>query len=157
MCQVVLGFRVRGTLQDPFKDRCRGGDDDRAEGNEDAHEDAACTIIALGEHDNEFSYRDKTKNGERAKPDGPQSAEGLQRECVVLSDISQHLEGLVEPRKKWNGRYICIRQKWILEIDLEEGGVRVSAFEMRLPKQEGKSDHRQEPNDRLEKSGRENE
>src|SRR4051794_21725304 len=36
--QVVLGFDVQGILQNPFKHRCRGGDDDRRESDEDPHE-----------------------------------------------------------------------------------------------------------------------
>ena len=60
-CQVVLG--VYGTLQDPFKHRCRGGDNDGAERDEDAQKDPSCAIITIAQHDKKFSHRNESDNG----------------------------------------------------------------------------------------------
>src|SRR5262245_50511832 len=50
--------------------------------------------------------------------------------------MRQHLESVIEANEKWNGADIRVRQERVLEIDLEQRGMRVSALEVRLPKQE---------------------
>ena len=99
----------------------------------------------------DFSYRNKTDDGYRAIFYSPQSFHGRWREYLILSGISQHLECLIERHEKRNGRDIRIRQKRIFEVDLKERGVRVSAFDVRFPKQEGKSADADEHNDYLKK------
>src|SRR5207237_593909 len=99
----------------------------------------------------DYRYRNKTDNGYRTIFYGPQSFHGRPRECLILSDVSQHLERLIERHEKWDGRYIRIRQKWIFEIGLKERCVRVSAFEVRFPKHESESANANEHNDCLKK------
>ena len=41
---------IHGILQNPFKHRRRGCANDRAEGDEDADKNPACTIIAIAQH-----------------------------------------------------------------------------------------------------------
>lgn len=53
----------RAILQNPFKHRRRGGDNDRAEGDEDAYKNPACTVITTAQHNEKFSNRNKTDNG----------------------------------------------------------------------------------------------
>jgi hypothetical protein len=60
---------------------------------------------------------------------------------------------LVERYEKSNGADIHISQKGIFEIDLKERGVRISALEVRFPKQESKSANADEHNDYLKKYG----
>ncbi len=43
--------------------------------------------------------------------------------------------------------------KWIVEVNLKEGGVRVSAFDVWFPKQKSKRTNANEHDDRLEKYG----
>ena len=59
-CYVVLGFYIHGILQNPFKHRRRGGDNDTAEGDEDAHKNPAGTIITIAQHNEKLSYRNET-------------------------------------------------------------------------------------------------
>jgi hypothetical protein len=70
-----------------------------------------------------------------------------------LSYVLQHLECLIERYEKWNGRDIHIRQKGIFEIDLKERGVRISALDVRFPKQERKSANTDKHDYYLEKYG----
>jgi hypothetical protein len=62
-CQVVLGFYILSTLKNPFKHRRRGGDNNRAECDEDAYKNSACAIITIAQHNEKFSHRNKTDNG----------------------------------------------------------------------------------------------
>ena len=144
---VISRFYVQGVLQERFKHSCCGGDNDRAEGDKDAHKNSACTIITVAQHNKNLSYRNKTDSGYRANFYCLETFHGRLREGLILSDVSQHLECLIERHEKWNGPYIRIRQKGILEIDLKERGVRVSAFDVRFPKHESKSANANEHND----------
>jgi hypothetical protein len=87
----------------------------------------------------------------RAHSYRPQSLHRRLRECLISTDVSQHLECLIERHEKWNGPYIRIRQKGILEINLKERGVRVSALDARLPKHESQSGNPDEHDDYLKK------
>jgi hypothetical protein len=52
----------------------------------------------------------------------------------------------MERHEKRNGRYIRIHQKGIFEVNLKERGVRIPAFDVGFPKQEGKSANANEKN-----------
>ena len=93
-------------LQSPFKHRCRSGNTDRTEGDEDAHENPSCSVITIAQHKENFSYRDKTNKSYRAIFYCPQGFHSRWRKHFILSGISQHLEGLIERHEKWSGRYI---------------------------------------------------
>lgn len=108
-------------------------------------------IITVAQHDNDFSNCDKTNNDHRAILYCPQSIHGLLGECVVLTNISQHLQFLDERHEKWNGSNVCIGQKRIFEINREACGVSISAFNVRLPKHDGKRANADEYDDHLEK------
>jgi len=138
-------------LQNPLKQRRRGGNYDGGEGDQDAYENSTCPIIAITQHNENFSHRDKANNDYRAKFYSPQSFYGLLREYLILPGISQHLERLIERHEKRDGRYIRIRQKRIFEVNLKERGVRVPALDVRLPKHQGKSADADEHNDHLKK------
>src|SRR5436190_11392432 len=62
----AFGFYIHGILQNPFKHRGRGGDDDRREGNEDPHENPRRPVLTVAKHNEDCSYRNKTDNGYRA-------------------------------------------------------------------------------------------
>jgi hypothetical protein len=68
-----------------------------------------------------------------------------------VSYVSQESISLVECDKKSDGCSIHVDQKWIVEIYLKEGGMCVSAFKVRFPKQKGKSGNTQSHNDHLKK------
>jgi hypothetical protein len=61
--QVVFGFYIHGILQNPLKHRRCGRDNDRAQGDEDAHKNPACAVITIAQHNEKFSYRNKADNG----------------------------------------------------------------------------------------------
>jgi hypothetical protein len=65
--------------------------------------------------------------------------------------VPQHVEYLIERHEKRNGRYISIREEWIVEVYLKEGGVRVPALDVGFPKHKGKSANADEHNDYLKK------
>ena len=52
-------------------------------------------------------------------------------------DEAKRLESLVKREEKSDRANVGIRQEWIVEIDLEERGVYISAFQLGFPKQEG--------------------
>jgi hypothetical protein len=83
---------------------------------------------------------------------GPQGLYGRGREDLVLSGISQHLDGLMERHEERDGRHIRIRKKGILEVNLEERGLRVPAFEVGFPKQKGQGAEADEHDDDLKKN-----
>src|SRR6266404_215491 len=148
---MVLGFYIHGILQDPFKHRGRGGDDDRREGNKDPHENPRRPVLTVAKHNEDYSYRNKTDNGYRAIFYSPQSFHGRLRECLILSYVPQHLECLIERHEKRNGPYIRIRQKGIFEVNLKERGMRIPALDVGFPKHNGKSADTDEHNDYLKK------
>src|SRR6185503_5489401 len=65
--------------------------------------------------------------------------------------VLQQLECLIERHKKGDGRYICTRQEWIVEVDLKDRGVHIPALNVRFPKQEGQNADADEHDDHLKK------
>jgi hypothetical protein len=149
--QVVLGFYIHRILQNPFKHRRRGGDDNRREGNENPHENPRRPVIFIPKNHEDYANHNKTDNGDCAIFYDPQAIHGRLRECLILPYVPQYLECLIERREKRNGRQIRIGQEWIVEIYLQERGVRVPAFKVRFPKHKGKSPDANEHNDYLKK------
>lgn len=68
--------RVPTALQGSFENGHRGGNHNRGEGDEDAHENTPRAIITIAKHDEGFSYRDKTDKRNRTIPDGSQRLDG---------------------------------------------------------------------------------
>src|SRR5262245_1995395 len=132
-CCVMPGNHVYGPLQNPFEHRCRGGDEDSTERNEEAYKNPTCTIVAIGRNYPNVCHRNECDYRERTRAYGPHSFDGRLGERLLPADVPQRLERIVERREKRNGRKIRIRQEWVFEIDLKRRGVRVSAFEVRLP------------------------
>src|SRR6185437_4465718 len=81
-----------------------------------------------GDHEVSVCRNDSARGDERAVLYRPQSVHGRLREYLILSGIPQHLERQIERHEKWNGRYIRICQKWIVEVHLKEGGVDIPAL-----------------------------
>ena len=79
------------------------------------NENPSCSVITIAQHNENFSYRDKTNKSYRAIFYCPQGLHSRWRKHFILSGISQHLEGLIERHEKWSGRYMRIRQKRILK------------------------------------------
>jgi hypothetical protein len=75
--EVVLGFYIHGILQNPFKHRGRGGDDDGRKHNEDPHENPGRPIISVAIYHEEHAYDNKTNHGYRAIFYRPQSFHGV--------------------------------------------------------------------------------
>src|SRR5205085_12122076 len=50
-----------------------------------------------------------------------------------------------------NGCDVRIRQEWIVEVNLKEGGVCISALQVRFPEQKSKSSDTDDHNDDLQK------
>src|SRR5689334_14795346 len=126
----MLGFYIHGMLQNLLKHRRRGRHHDRTEGDQDAHKNPTRPVITRAQHDEDFSYHDKTNQGYRTIFYRPQSLHGCLRKYLILSGIPQQLERLIECHEKWNGSYICIRQERIVEVDLEGCGVCISTFDV---------------------------
>src|SRR5215813_11333346 len=101
--QVIHGLHVHGLLQGSLENGHRGRNHDRGGGDEDAHEHTARAIIAMAQHDEDFSYRDKADERNRTVPYGSQRSHARWRELLVSSGIPQHLERVIEPHKKRNG------------------------------------------------------
>jgi hypothetical protein len=138
-------------LQDPFKHRGRGSDNDRWEGNEDSHENPRRPVILIAKHHEDHAYRNKTDNGYCAIFYSPQRIHGFLREYLILSYVAQDLECLIERHEKGNGRDIRIRQKGIFEVNLKKRGVGIPALDVGFPKHKGKSADADEHNDYLKK------
>jgi hypothetical protein len=111
----------------------------------------ACTIITIAQHNENFSYCNKTNDGYRTIFYSPQGFNGRLREYLTLSGISQHLDCLIERDEKRGGRYIRIRKKWIFEVNLKERGMCIPALDLRFPKQKGKNADANEHDDYLKK------
>src|SRR5262249_40100391 len=140
---------INGILQNPPKHRRRGGSHDRAECDEDAHENPACTIITIVRQNEDFSYRDKTDNGYRAIFYGSQGVYCCLREYFILSDISQNLKCLIEAHEKRNRPNVRIGQERIIKVYLKKRRVCVPALDVRFPEQESKGGDADEHKDYL--------
>src|SRR3989338_3354220 len=148
---IVFRLHLYGILQNPFKHSRRSSNEDRTEGDDDAHDNRGWPVITFAQQNEDFFHHDKTDDSDRAICNGPQSLHSLLREYFVLSGISEHLECLIERHKKRNGPDVYKRYEWI-GVHLKERGMRIHTFEVGFPEQKGKSADTNEYNDCLKKS-----
>lgn len=151
--QVVLGLQIYSALQRFFKYRRRGSYYERDEDQKQAHHDTAGNVILAAPNEEEVGLcsQQKTHKRHRAALDGSQCFQGTLREYVASSYVPQKFERLVECDEECNGCDVRVRQEWIVEIDLNQCGARISALQVRFPKHKSKSSDADEHNDHLKK------